>query len=126
MVVAAAAVCGGGGWQCGPDDDFCRALWVNPSLHPLTTKRTNNNNPIQNTKTQQQPKQKRYTATELANQVLQDADYLQAVLARTPMRRVGQPAEVAGVMAALASPAAAYVTGQTVAVDGGYSVMGFF
>ena len=42
------------------------------------------------------------------------------------MRRIGQPSEVAGVMAALAGPAAAYVTGQTVAVDGGYSVMGFF
>ena len=57
---------------------------------------------------------------------MQDAGYLASVLARTPMRRIGQPSEVAGVMAALAGPAAAYVTGQTVAVDGGYSVMGFF
>ena len=38
-----------------------------------------------------------YTATPLALQVLQDAEYEQAVLERTPMRRIGHPSEVAGV-----------------------------
>jgi 3-oxoacyl-[acyl-carrier protein] reductase len=38
-----------------------------------------------------------------------------------PMRRIGKPAEVAGVVAFLCSDAASYVTGQTLAIDGGLS-----
>jgi NAD(P)-dependent dehydrogenase (short-subunit alcohol dehydrogenase family) len=43
------------------------------------------------------------------------------VLDKTPLRRVGEPRDVAGVVRFLASPAAAYVTGQNLLVDGGWS-----
>ena len=68
----------------------------------------------------------RYTATPLAQQVLQDKAYEAAVLERTPMGRVAQPCEVARVVAFLCSPAASYIAGSTVYVDGGYSCMGLY
>jgi NAD(P)-dependent dehydrogenase (short-subunit alcohol dehydrogenase family) len=43
-----------------------------------------------------------------------------AEVAHTPMRRLGSPEEVAGVVAFLASADAGYITGATIAVDGGY------
>jgi NAD(P)-dependent dehydrogenase (short-subunit alcohol dehydrogenase family) len=46
------------------------------------------------------------------------------VLARTPLKRVGHPRDVAGAVLFLTSGAASYITGQTVLVDGGYSVVG--
>lgn len=68
----------------------------------------------------------RYTATPLAQQVLQDEEYSAAVLERTPMGRVAQPEEVARVVAFLCSPAASYLDGCTIPVDGGYSVAGLY
>ena len=47
---------------------------------------------------------------------------LEPEMAHTPMGRMGTPAEVAGAVAFLASSAASYVTGTTLAVDGGYLV----
>jgi NAD(P)-dependent dehydrogenase (short-subunit alcohol dehydrogenase family) len=46
------------------------------------------------------------------------------LLARTPMGRWGTPADIAPVVLFLAGPGARYVTGQTLPVDGGFSVQG--
>jgi Tropinone reductase 1 len=66
-----------------------------------------------------------YIRTPLADQVLADAAYRQQVLERTPMGRVGETQECARAMAFLCMPAAGYITGQCLAVDGGFSVYGF-
>ncbi|HSR69644.1 MAG TPA: SDR family oxidoreductase [Acidobacteriota bacterium] len=66
-----------------------------------------------------------YIETPLAKQVLTDDDYLEAVLERTPLGRVGQPEEVAAAVAFLCMPASSYITGQCLAVDGGFTIYGF-
>lgn len=51
-------------------------------------------------------------------------DVLAPTIARTPLGRIGVPEDLAGPVLFLTSPAAAYITGQTLLVDGGYSVVG--
>lgn len=64
-----------------------------------------------------------YIATEMNAARRGDPAFLGAVGQRTPMGRFGTPEEVANVVVFLASPAAAYVTGQTWLVDGGWSAL---
>ena len=67
-----------------------------------------------------------YIRTPLAEPVLQDPERLAKILATTPLGRVGEPEEVASVVAFLCMPAASYVTGECIAIDGGFSVAGVF
>jgi Tropinone reductase 1 len=66
-----------------------------------------------------------YIRTPLAEQVLEDPAYRAEVLERTPMGRVGEVEECARAIAFLCLPAASYITGQCLPVDGGFSVYGF-
>jgi tropinone reductase I len=66
-----------------------------------------------------------YIRTPLAAGVLGRAEYLSAVVARTPMGRVGDPEEVAAAAAFLCMGASSYITGVCLPVDGGFLSSGF-
>jgi Tropinone reductase 1 len=66
-----------------------------------------------------------YIRTQRSEPALADADYLDEVLQRTPMNRIGEPEEVAAAIAFLCLPAASYITGHVLAVDGGFLNYGF-
>jgi Tropinone reductase 1 len=66
-----------------------------------------------------------YTRTPLAAGVLGSAEYLEEVLSRTPLNRIAEAEEVASAIVFLALPAASYITGQCLAIDGGFTVNGF-
>ncbi len=66
-----------------------------------------------------------YIRTRRTSGKLANPDYLDEVLLRTPMGRIGEPEEVAGAVSFLCLPAASYVTGECIAVDGGFLRYGF-
>jgi len=57
--------------------------------------------------------------TPMVAQIAKDEELRREVLSRTPLGRIGQPNEIAGVAAFLASDDASYMTGETLFVDGG-------
>jgi len=66
-----------------------------------------------------------YIRTRRTSDALADPDYLDEVIERTPLGRVGSAEEVAAAVAFLCLPAASYISGQCLAVDGGFLAFGF-
>ena len=64
-----------------------------------------------------------YILTPLTQPTLSQPDVRADILRRTPLGRIGQLEDLVGAVVYLASPAAAMVTGQTLAVDGGWTAM---
>jgi NAD(P)-dependent dehydrogenase (short-subunit alcohol dehydrogenase family) len=60
--------------------------------------------------------------TDFARALWEDPKLLEARNAETPLRRIGEPDEIAGAAVYLASPASAFMTGQTLVVDGGVTI----
>ncbi len=57
--------------------------------------------------------------TDMLGSVASDEDAMAKIMSRTPLGRLGQPAEIANIAAFLASEDASYITGQTLYADGG-------
>lgn len=66
-----------------------------------------------------------YIRTRRTSEALSNPDYFEEVISRTPMKRIGEPEEVAAAVAFLAMPASSYITGECIAVDGGFLRYGF-
>jgi NAD(P)-dependent dehydrogenase (short-subunit alcohol dehydrogenase family) len=65
-------------------------------------------------------------ATELAAKAVLTSEEAKArIISRTPMKRLGEPSEIADTVAYLASDAASYITGEIVVVDGGRMTLNY-
>ena len=60
--------------------------------------------------------------TDFARALWENPDTLKAVTRSTPLRRIGEPHEIAGAAVYLASPASTFMTGQAMIVDGGSTI----
>ncbi|KAL2328786.1 hypothetical protein Fmac_022213 [Flemingia macrophylla] len=64
--------------------------------------------------------------TPAAGEFLKDEKIVNAYIPRTPLGRFGEGEEVSSVVAFLCLPASSYITGQTICVDGGFTVNGLY
>ncbi|XP_024977458.1 tropinone reductase homolog At5g06060-like isoform X1 [Cynara cardunculus var. scolymus] len=61
----------------------------------------------------------------ISMEVLEEKKIMSDLESRTPIKRFGEANEVSSLVAFLCLPAASYITGQTIAVDGGLTINGF-
>ncbi len=60
--------------------------------------------------------------TDFAKALWKDPEQLEARLRATPLGRIGEPEDIAGIALLLASPAASFITGQVIVADGGVTI----
>ena len=60
--------------------------------------------------------------TDFARALWENPETLKMATATTPLKRIGEPDEIAGAAVFLASPAGSFMTGQTIIVDGGQTI----
>jgi NAD(P)-dependent dehydrogenase (short-subunit alcohol dehydrogenase family) len=60
--------------------------------------------------------------TDFARALWENPDNLQRRNEQTPLRRIGEPDEIAGAAILLASQAGSFITGQAIVVDGGVTI----
>ncbi|XP_048140040.1 tropinone reductase homolog At2g29360-like isoform X6 [Rhodamnia argentea] len=65
-----------------------------------------------------------FIQTPLVDPLSNNEKFVGEVIARTPLGRIGEPNEVSSLVAFLCLPAASYITGQIICVDGGFTVNG--
>jgi len=58
-------------------------------------------------------------------QVLANKEIVNEIISRTPIKRIAEAHEVSSLVTFLCLPAASYITGQVICVDGGFTVNGF-
>lgn len=63
-----------------------------------------------------------WIVTPLTQPLVDSPDRSQTIIDRTPLKRWGEPSDVTGAVQFLCSPAAAFITGVILPVDGGYSI----
>ena len=63
-----------------------------------------------------------YFETELVAQLRDDPERFEFIKERTPMGRWGRPEELEGLVVFLAAPASDFITGQTILIDGGWTI----
>jgi NAD(P)-dependent dehydrogenase (short-subunit alcohol dehydrogenase family) len=60
--------------------------------------------------------------TDFAKALWENPETLKRATSTTPLRRIGEPDEIAGAAVFLASPAGSFMTGQSLVVDGGTTI----
>jgi NAD(P)-dependent dehydrogenase (short-subunit alcohol dehydrogenase family) len=119
---------GGGGWMIGLSSILGRRAATGPGVAAYVASKWAIEGLVRELARQWAPHGIRvnaiapgYFPTALNAPLVQNPERLAQLLARTPMGRAGAPEDLAGVAVFLASPAARFVTGQSLAVDGGMS-----
>jgi NAD(P)-dependent dehydrogenase (short-subunit alcohol dehydrogenase family) len=60
--------------------------------------------------------------TDFARALWEDPDRLKRTVSTAPLRRIGEPNEIGGIVAFLASPVASFMTGSVIVADGGVTI----